>query len=276
MQSYVYWNCNIHVSAFHGCHILWQYSRWMAKAMLSKWPAVWQHIHTQAQVSNYHIHQYFQSIMSRGQDRNFLPYLLFTCLLTHSLTPWCRVLLEKLTGLQLVKKFPAFCGTRRFIAAPISANHLSLPGASSIQSIPPHTWFVSKVSVLIFLCTNWKRSTSLMYIGVLVVILAACPILVSTGLVESVVRYCCLCMVVFYNLVTFPMQENIEKRNTSWRSSLIYPPIYAWVFQVVSFPQVSPPKPCTSLSSPPIRAIFPVHLFSIWLPEQYLVSSTDH
>jgi hypothetical protein len=27
------------------------------------------------------------------------------------LTPWCRVLLEKLTGLQLVKKFPAFHGT---------------------------------------------------------------------------------------------------------------------------------------------------------------------
>ena len=26
------------------------------------------------------------------------------------LTPWCRVLLEKLTGLQLVKKFPAFHG----------------------------------------------------------------------------------------------------------------------------------------------------------------------
>ena len=33
------------------------------------------------------------------------------------LTPWCRVLLEKLTGLQLVKKFPAFHGTRRFITA---------------------------------------------------------------------------------------------------------------------------------------------------------------
>jgi hypothetical protein len=29
---------------------------------------------------------------------------------THSLTPWSRVLLEKLTGLQLVKKFPTFCG----------------------------------------------------------------------------------------------------------------------------------------------------------------------
>jgi hypothetical protein len=36
---------------------------------------------------------------------------------TFILTPWCRVLLEKLTGLQLVKKFPAFYGTRRFITA---------------------------------------------------------------------------------------------------------------------------------------------------------------
>jgi len=31
--------------------------------------------------------------------------------LTYVRTPWCRVLLEKLTGLQLVKKFPAFHGT---------------------------------------------------------------------------------------------------------------------------------------------------------------------
>ena len=32
---------------------------------------------------------------------------------------------------------------------------------------------------------------------------------------------------------------------------LHYPPIYAWVFQVVSFPQVSPRIPCIHLSSPP-------------------------
>ena len=37
-------------------------------------------------------------------------------------------------------------------------------------------------------------------------------ILLSTGLVEPVVRYCCLCMVVFSNLVRFAMQENIEQR----------------------------------------------------------------
>jgi len=30
---------------------------------------------------------------------------------SYLLTPWTRVLLEKLTGLQLVKKFPAFYGT---------------------------------------------------------------------------------------------------------------------------------------------------------------------
>ena len=47
--------------------------------------------------------------------------------------------LEKLTGLQLVKKFPAFYGTRRFITALTSARHLSLSWASSIQSIPPHS-----------------------------------------------------------------------------------------------------------------------------------------
>ena len=54
------------------------------------------------------------------------------------LTPWCRVPLEQLTGLQLVKKFPAFHGTRRFIAALTSVRHLSLSWASPIQSIYPH------------------------------------------------------------------------------------------------------------------------------------------
>ena len=96
---------------------------------------------------------------------------------TYLLTPWSRVLLEKLTGFQLVKKFLAFYGTRRFITTVISAHHLSLSWASSIQSIPPHP--------------------------------------------------------------------------TSWRSSLILSSHLCWVSKVVSFPQVSPPKPCICLSSPP-------------------------
>ena len=54
------------------------------------------------------------------------------------LTPWCRVLPEQLPGLQLVKKFPAFHGTRRFITALTTVRHLSLSWASPIQSIYPH------------------------------------------------------------------------------------------------------------------------------------------
>jgi len=62
-----------------------------------------------------------------------------TYLLTYLLTPWCRVLLDKLTGLQLVKKFPAFHGTRRFITALTSVRHLSISRASPILSIYPHS-----------------------------------------------------------------------------------------------------------------------------------------
>jgi len=39
----------------------------------------------------------------------------------------------------------------------------------------------------------------------------------------------------------------------------------AWVFQVVSFPQVSPPKPCRHLSSDPyVLHAPPISFFSIW------------
>ena len=68
----------------------------------------------------------------------YLLTYLFTYLLTYFLTPKSRVILEKLNGLQLVKKFPAFYGCRRFITAVTSARHLSLSWASSIQSITPH------------------------------------------------------------------------------------------------------------------------------------------
>ena len=55
-----------------------------------------------------------------------------------SMVSWNRVILEKLTGFQLVKKFPAFYGTQRFITAFKSVRHLSLSWARSIQSILSH------------------------------------------------------------------------------------------------------------------------------------------
>jgi len=69
------------------------------------------------------------------------PYDYITYLFTYLLTPWSRDLLEKLTGLQPVKKLPTFYGTRRFITSFTSARHMSLTWASSIQSIPPHPIF---------------------------------------------------------------------------------------------------------------------------------------
>ena len=57
--------------------------------------------------------------------------------ITYLLTPCCTVLLEKLTGLQLVKKFPAFHGTRKFITAHSQAS-ANCPYPGPIQS-SPHT-----------------------------------------------------------------------------------------------------------------------------------------
>ena len=54
---------------------------------------------------------------ARGSCRTLFIYLLIPC---------SRVLLERLTGFQLLKKFPAFYGTRRFITATASAHHLYL------------------------------------------------------------------------------------------------------------------------------------------------------
>ena len=51
---------------------------------------------------------------------------LFTYILTYFLTPWSRVLLQELTGSQLIKRCPAFYGTRRFITTNTSVRHLSL------------------------------------------------------------------------------------------------------------------------------------------------------
>ena len=75
------------------------------------------------------------------------------------LTPCSRVLLEKLTGSQLVKKFPAFYWTRRFIKAFTSARHLSLYPVRSIKSMPPPPNPTSWRSILIL--------SSRLYLGTL-------------------------------------------------------------------------------------------------------------
>jgi hypothetical protein len=50
---------------------------------------------------------------------------LLTYLLIYLLTPWSTAPLEKLTGLQLIKKLPAFYGTQKFITTFTSVRQLS-------------------------------------------------------------------------------------------------------------------------------------------------------
>ena len=86
-------------------------------------------------------------IRSAGSYTTLCKYS-YTYLLTYLLTPWCKVLLEKLTGLRPVKKLPAFYGTRRFITALTSLRHPSLSWASPIQSIYPHTTSWKSILIL--------------------------------------------------------------------------------------------------------------------------------
>ena len=88
---------------------------------------------------NHKVNRHTQKTTSVRQSARNIPYLL---------TPWCRVLLEKLTGLQLVKKFPAFYETRRFITALTSVRHLSLSCANPIQSIYPHPTSCRSILIL--------------------------------------------------------------------------------------------------------------------------------
>ena len=70
------------------------------------------------------------------------------------LTPRSRILPEKLTGPQLVKKFCTLYGTRRSITAFTSSHHLSLSWARVIQSMPSHStaWrYILKLSYHILL-----------------------------------------------------------------------------------------------------------------------------
>jgi len=78
--------------------------------------------------------------MGRHTDTYVLTYLL--------ITPWKRVFLEKLTGSQLLKKYPAFYGSQRFITAFTCARHLSLTWATSIQFMPSHPTFWRSIWIL--------------------------------------------------------------------------------------------------------------------------------
>ena len=87
---------------------LWSHHKfWLAFCKLNSRMEMNAILAVQKSIKNsvYHCHPYVSNYMQMRKQavwnrrREHILYLL---------TPWCRVLLEKLTGLQLVKKFPHF------------------------------------------------------------------------------------------------------------------------------------------------------------------------
>jgi hypothetical protein len=82
------------------------------------------------------------------------------------LTPWSTVLLEKLSGVQLAKKFPEFYGTQRFITAFTNARNLSTFWVSSTQSLPPTSHFPKiRLNILQYMPGCLMRSLSLSFLS---------------------------------------------------------------------------------------------------------------
>jgi len=104
-------------------------------------------------------------------------------LLTYLLTPCNTVRLEKLTGTQLVKKFPAFYGTQKFITTFTSVRHLSLTLSQLDPVHKPISHFL-KINLNIILpsipgSSNWVFPsgfpTKNLYTHLLSSIRATCP-----------------------------------------------------------------------------------------------------
>ena len=88
---------------------------------------------------------YFPNLVSCKNIHAIILYLSYVLNYSMEQSP-----LEKLIGSQLVKKLPAYYGTRRFITAFTSAGHLSLTLARPIQSMIPSPFLKISPYVLTF------------------------------------------------------------------------------------------------------------------------------
>ena len=159
---------------------------------------------------------------------------LLAYLLTYLLTLWCRVLPEKLTGLQLVKKFPAFHGTRRFITALTSVRHLSVSWANPIQSIYTHPTSWRSVLILsahlrLGLPSGLLPSgflTKTLYTPIASPICATCPphlilldFITRTILGEKYKSFTSLCSLLHFPVTSSLLGRNILLNNQKYSKS---------------------------------------------------------
>ena len=109
-------------------------------------------------------YQLQQGFFPRGKSGRDVKLAVFVqYLFTYLHTPWSRVLLEKLTGFQMAKKFPASCGTRRLI--PHSQVPATYPILSKIDPVSTLTFHYLKIHLNIIVPSTpgsprWSLSLS--------------------------------------------------------------------------------------------------------------------
>ena len=97
-------------------------------------------------------HSAHRGILAKCWSRNKTLYWWITYLL-HA------AVLDKLTGCQLLKKFPAICGNRRLIAMFTRARHPSLSWTRSIQSMyPPYLFLKIHLNIILSCMPGWSPS----------------------------------------------------------------------------------------------------------------------
>jgi hypothetical protein len=94
----------------------------------------------------------------------YILHISFSLSLSLSLSPSprSRIRLEELADFQLVQKFPAFCGTRRFITAFTSTRNLSLSCAIYMNLVVPQNAekFLTE-AVCMYVCMSLSSKTLL-------------------------------------------------------------------------------------------------------------------